>query len=149
MATQRNERDRGFDAFRLARDRGVLEGDIDAATFPRVADLLASSPVPVHWRIRGGADAVGRPALTVEVDASVPLECQRCLETMTQPIVQRTELVLAANEAELAQLDEQTASEVLLADQPIDPLALVEDELVLGLPYIPRHAEDVCNVKQQ
>jgi len=149
MATQSRERERGFDAFRLARDRGVIEGEVDASSFSRVADLLTASPAPVHWRIQGGADASGRPSLTVEVDASVPLECQRCLETMTQPIAQRTELLLAANEAELAHLDEQTAAEVLLADHPIDPLELVEDELVLGLPYIPRHPEDACKVQAQ
>jgi uncharacterized protein len=146
MARQK-ERDRRFDAFGLARDGGVLEGEVDAATLPRIEDRLTTRPVPLHWRIRGTRDASGRPALSVELDAVVPLQCQRCLETVEERVEQRTEVVLAHDESELASLDEEVASEVLLADEPLDPLTLVEDELLLGLPYIARHAEG-CKVAQ-
>jgi uncharacterized metal-binding protein YceD (DUF177 family) len=29
----------------------------------------------------------------------------------------------------------------------VEPLALVEDELVLALPFAPRHPEDACTMK--
>ena len=36
-------------------------------------------------------------------------------------------------------LDAETDGEVILADRPLDAATLVEDELVLTLPFAPRH----------
>ena len=130
-----------FDAFRLARERGSLSGDVDAVTLPRVADRLVEDAAPVHWRIEGSADPLGRPALTIEVDGLLPLECQRCLEVVHWPVRQRTELLLARDEAEMGRLDNDSELEVVLAQEPLDPVALVEDELVLATPFAPRHAQ--------
>ena len=56
---------------------------------------------------------------------------------------QTTTLLLARDNAELVQLDQSSEHEVVLADAPLDPVALVEDELLLSLPFAPRH-EDEC-----
>jgi uncharacterized protein len=130
-----------FDAFRLAREHGSLSGNLDVATLPRVADRLVEDAAPVKWRIKGATDPLGRPALTIEVDGVLPLECQRCLEVVHWPVTQHTELLLARDEAEMARLDNDSELEVVLAQGPLDPVALVEDELVLATPFAPRHAE--------
>jgi DUF177 domain-containing protein len=130
-----------FDAFRLARERGALEGSVDAAQLSR---LNVSEPSSIAWRIDGAADASGRPALTVDLTGEVSLECQRCLGRLAWPVSQRTELLLAHDEAELARLDADSEAEVVLAQAPLDPLTLVEDELVLALPFAPRHPEGEC-----
>ena len=59
------------------------------------------------------------------------------------PIQRRTELVLARDENELARLDAEEA-EVLLASTPLDAMTLVEDELLLSLPFAPMHPETQC-----
>jgi len=87
---------------------------------------------------------MGRPALAVELDGTVTLECQRCLGPVEWPIVQRTELLLARDEAEAARLDSQSESEVLIAAASLDTRTLVEDELVLVLPFVARHPEGSC-----
>jgi len=133
-----------FDAFRLARERGRLDGTVDAATLPRVADTVLEGPAPIAWRIEGAQDALGRPALVVALDGDVALECQRCLQAQSWPVHTRTLLVLARDDADLARLDADSDDEVVLADTPLDPAQLVEDELVLALPYAPRHAEGEC-----
>jgi uncharacterized protein len=130
-----------FDPLKLVRDRGVLSGRLDAVTLPRVAELLIEDSAPVTWRIEGTTDAVGRPALAIALDGVLPLECQRCLEVVHWPVSQRTELLLARTDAELARLDGESELEVVLAQGPLDPLALVEDELVLATPFAPRHTE--------
>jgi uncharacterized protein len=53
-------------------------------------------------------------------------------------------VLLARDERELAALDAGSESEVVLAEGSLDPLTLVEDELVLALPFAPRHAEGDC-----
>jgi uncharacterized protein len=134
-----------FDAFRLARERGTVEGTVDAAELPRVSDrLAATTPAPIAWRIAGTVDASGRPALTVDLDGAVSLECQRCLGPLVWPVALQTELLLARDEADLARLDADSAAEVVLADAPLDPRTVIEDELVLALPFAPRHPDGEC-----
>jgi uncharacterized protein len=133
-----------FDAFRLARERGSLAGSVDATTLPRLADRVIGAQAPVDWRIDGTVDAMGRPALTVQLEGSVTLECQRCLEALEWAISQRTLLLLAHDEAETARLDAESEAEVLLAATALDPETLVEDELVLALPYVARHPDGCC-----
>src|SRR4029077_3776319 len=52
-----------FDAFRLSHEHGVLQGRLDAASLPRVADRLADGAAPIAWRISGAEDGYGRAAL--------------------------------------------------------------------------------------
>ncbi|MDE2359980.1 MAG: DUF177 domain-containing protein [Betaproteobacteria bacterium] len=146
MANGQGTSNSRLDALKLARDRGVIEGTVDAHRLPRVEDLLAEGPARLDWRITGAADAMGRPALQVGLSGAVTLNCQRCLADFEWPIEQRTELLLARSEAELAALDAESGSEVVLAGFPIDPLALVEDELVLALPFAPTHPEGACAI---
>jgi uncharacterized protein len=135
----------GFDALALAGQRQQLAGSVDARALPRAAEWIAGAgPVPLDWRIVGTTDARGRPALAVVLEGSVPLECQRCLRVFSWPVEQRTLLLLAGNEDELARLDEIDEHEVVLAAVPQEALALVEDELLLTLPFVPRCGEGQC-----
>lgn len=136
-----------FDAYRLAREGGVLEGTLDAMASDRLADRVADvddMPGEVAWRIAGSTDALGRPALAIELDGEIPLECQRCLAPFLYPVAQRTVAVLAKNEAAADALDSDSDSEVLVADHPLVPAELVEDELLLTLPYAPMHEPGAC-----
>jgi len=133
-----------FDAFDLAVRRAAIEGSFDAQARPRLADRLAPGQATVGYRISGAVDAVGHLALAVELEGEVPLVCQRCLEPFAHPVAQRTLLLLARDEDELEQLDENDEHEVVLAAAALDPLVLAEDELLLTLPYAPRHADGDC-----
>ncbi len=136
-----------FDGYGVAARQAVIAGRVDAAALPRVSDLLAEEggTAQVDYRITGSADAGGRPALEVALSGVVPLTCQRCLQPFAWPVEQSTLLLLARDEGELARLDEEDHEhEVLLADAPLDALALVEDELLLTLPFAPRCPEAQC-----
>jgi uncharacterized protein len=136
---------RQFDAYAASERRLALRGSIDPREFPRVDETLAAEGSgEVAWCIAGAVDALGRPALDVQLDGRVPLVCQRCLLPFVQTVTQRTLLLLARNERELASLDEQEEHEVVLADRPLDVLELVEEELLLTLPYVPRCADPAC-----
>lgn len=141
-----------FDAFDVAHRGASLAGSAKVASMPRAADRLAEATAgaahestDVSWRITGVADAQHRPALDIELHGSMPLECQRCLQTFTWPLEQRTRLLLARNERELEVLDaEDDAFEVILADAPQDALTLIEDEVLLALPFAPRCERPEC-----
>jgi len=136
-----------FDGYGVAARQVVIAGRVDAAALPRVSDLLAEEggTAQVDYRITGSADAGGRPALEVALSGVVPLTCQRCLRPFAWPVEQSTLLLLARDERELALLDEEDHEhEVLLAEAPLDPVTLVEDELLLTLPFAPRCPEVQC-----
>ena len=82
---------------------------------------------------------------TSSLHGSVPLECQRCLQPFAWPVEQRTTLLLARDERELAVLDaDDDTLEVILADAPQDALTLIEDEVLLALPFAPRCERPGC-----
>jgi uncharacterized protein len=130
-----------FDAFKLAARHGELSGTVDPARLPRLGERVADEGGSIAWRVRGGDDGHGRPALTVIVAGDVPVTCQRCLGTMRQRVSQQTLLLLARDEAEMMRLDEASDCEVVLASAPVAALDLVEDELLLSLPFAPRHEQ--------
>ncbi len=147
MAGHRDQQPRRageFDALRLAREQRSLAGVVDVAQLSRLDDRVADGPGSVAWRIDGATDGSGRPALAISLEGHVPLECQRCLAVFEAPVAQRTLTLLARSEAEADSLDADSEDEVLVADHPIDPLVLVEDELLLCLPYAPMHADGAC-----
>ncbi len=130
-----------FDAFKLARRAGSIAGSLDARTLPNVADTLApgDDPVPIAYAIEGRKSAEGRPALGIDIAGRAPLVCQRCLGRFDWAVEQAVEVLLAADERELAALDDASEDEVILASGPLDAAELVEDELVLTLPFAPMH----------
>lgn len=139
-----------FDAFGLVARRGHLEGTVDPLDFDRIQDVLGEDEggVPeasIAWRIAGETDGLGRESLAVTLDGEVPLECQRCMRVFVAPVHHATSLLLAHDEKELAYLDENDEREVILAAGPLDPLEVIEDELVLTLPYVPRCERADCD----
>jgi uncharacterized protein len=134
-----------FDAFGLAARDERLAGELDVMRQARIADRLAPTNVAtrVAWTIAGGHDAAGRPTLSVAIEGNLPVICQRCLQPFALPVAQQTELLLARTQAELETLDAGEA-EVVLAAAPLDALTLIEDEILLSLPFAPTHAEGQC-----
>lgn len=138
----RRTQDGRFDALRLASSRADISGRLDPAALPRLEDWVAGPGGHVDWTIRGSTDPEGRAALRLEIDGAVPMICQRCLGVVTEPVTQSTLLVLARDDDELVRLDEASEHEVVNAREPLDPVTLVEDELLLSLPFAPRHESD-------
>jgi uncharacterized protein len=133
-----------FDAFRLARDRGTLHGTICTTGMARLAQCIVADAGPLSWRIEGGSDAAGRPALTVAIAGDVMLECQRCLRPVVSPVALRTMTILAHSDAEGDALDEASEHEVMVVDGLLHAETVIEDELLLSLPFAPMHPTGEC-----
>lgn len=140
---------RRLDVRRFAADGGRLAGTLAAAELPRlVADAPLAQGQPARWTLTGEqrARSGGVPEvwLHVHADAVVTLPCQRCLQPVTVALVSDRAIRFVADEAEAERLDEASEDDVLAwpARGAVDALALVEDELILSLPIVPRH--EVC-----
>lgn len=137
------------DSLGFALNHDTLSGIAEVAEFSRLADVLHSSTGALEYTLSGGVNQYGKPVLHCRVKGRLQLQCQRCLEGMEYPLDTQSELVLARDEAELLQLDEQEeeAADAILADTKLNVLALVEDEVLLDLPVAPRHPAGTCQVK--
>ena len=100
----------------------------------------------VRWRILGRqeTDASGhsRIWLHLEAETCLPLTCQRCLAPADMEVAVVRDFRFVATEEQAEAEDEDAEEDVLVLSREFDLLGLVEDELIMGLPLVPRHA--VC-----
>jgi uncharacterized protein len=142
-------RDKAFDSLELdvkalAKSGARMQGDLDPTAFPRLKESVLSMAGPASWSVEGSYKAAaGREPeirLHLHVQTEAALTCQRCLEPMQLAL--KVERVLRfVPDAEMAeQLDEQTEDEdVLVLPRRLNLAELIEDELILALPIVPRH----------
>lgn len=147
MARERGFSPRALDVAAFARQHGELAGHWPLASFGRLADSLAApSDAPVHWKVRGHvverAGAAAVPWLVLSLAAELPLTCQRCLQPLLGPVHVERRFRFVSDEDEAEREDEAAEEDVLALTARLDLAELVEDELILALPIVPRH--EVC-----
>ena len=129
-------------------------GFLEIAALPRLAEE-ASSIEPgdgFHWQLNTHfADSPGaEPQQTLElaVKGRIHLVCQSCLEDCGLELAQDSRFVMVATEDEADAFPmEDEQQEPLVASQHFDLLGLIEDEILLSLPLIPKHLEGACQVR--
>lgn len=80
--------------------------------------------------------------LRLQAQTAVTLQCQRCLQPLVQPLEVDRSFRFVRTEEEAERLDEQSEDDVLVLAARLDLLELLEDELILSLPLVPRHEGD-------
>ena len=146
--------DTKFDASRLdvrafARAQGLAQGGAALQDWLRLREESAQtswSTLQVRWQLQGrlqartgGADEVW---VHVQAQAEVEMTCQRCLTPVVLPLAVDRDILFVADEATAADLDDTLDDDVLVLAKDFDALALIEDELIMALPLVPRH--EVC-----
>ena len=124
----------------FAREAESLQGDLPIASLTRTLDLLADSAGVIGYRIEGRMGERHRPQLILRVEGVLSLSCQRCLEGISYPLRLENTLEFVVDEEDLTQEEiEDDSRDFLPAQAEVDVLALIEDEIILGLPSVPRH----------
>lgn len=130
---------------RFAAERQVATGTVQVNEWERAREAVADPSVVIGYRVEGGADPQGRPMITLQLTGAVELVCQRSLHPMSFQLGRRTPILLAANQQEADLWDREVEdAEVVVADQPVDLATLLEDELLLSLPYAPLCDDPRC-----
>jgi len=125
----------------LAGDTPVAELSRLAEGLAPEADLAAQPPVRWHASGRSVAQRVGPPQLwlTLSAHADLPWTCQRCLHPVVESVSFERDIRFVAHEAEAVQLDAELDEDVLVLSRSFDLLELIEDELIMEAPLVPRH----------
>lgn len=131
-----------IDGFEFASAGATQQGRMPLSGFPRLRDLLASDAGEVAYEVKGLRDSRGRPSLRVRVRGTLALRCQRCLEAMRFEVDEEEMLVLAATQEEIDAdpVDTQTPDRIL-GGKEMALRELIEDQLILAVPYAPRHED--------
>lgn len=135
---------RYIDTAEFTRLGSALSGQALLAGFERFCEDLPSQPGnSVSWSLKGWRTNGGQSFLEVSLQARPVLQCQRCLEPFEDEVnvVNRVELVSRESDLE-DEDDDENAPERILGSRRFDVLSFIEDELILAVPYVPRH--DVC-----
>ncbi len=136
---------RSLDLGSFCRSQSSLSGARPLAAFERLAQSFSARPDgAADWSVDGTtvsiAGAVTEVWLHLRAHAVVPLQCQRCLQTLAEPLRVDRRLRFVRSDDEAARLDEELDDDVLVLPPRLDLHELVEDELILALPLVPRHA---------
>ena len=128
-----------IDSLEFARTGQALRGSLPVPGLLRLRDSLAETPGEVEFMVQGGHDARRRPILSLDISGTLRLQCQRCLGALDYPLrLANTLLLVGAGDP----VDED--AEWIEASAKLDVAALVEEEILLSLPYAPRHEEGQC-----
>jgi DUF177 domain-containing protein len=137
-----------IDGIEFARAGRTLTGQLEVSSMARVQDSLVSGEGTIDYTVNGGQNPHGRPLLRVIVKGTLNLRCQRCLGPYAFPVDICTDLLLLREESEFADvsIDADDTVDGILATPKMDVAAMVEDEIILAIPYAPLHPQGVCEV---
>lgn len=131
-----------IDSGEFARREQTQQGELALVDLPRVASSVLSGQ-PVRYVATGSVNQYRRSSLALEVTGCFELECQRCLQAMTYNLAISVSFALFPTEARLEEaeaLDEEL--EGLVMEREFNLQNLIEDEILLSLPFAPLH--DQC-----
>jgi len=148
----------------LAASGQVIEIEEKITNFERLAgiveaDLLTLDPdkLPSDWRDTVVAGRLGFsfsdthnsvPALHGEVEVTIDAVCQRCLEPFRLPLAAELRLLFVEKNAATVKVDGYEKWE--LAEEKLRPLDLVEEALIMAMPFAAMHANDEsCNKPEE
>ncbi len=136
-----------LDVKAFAQSAGQLNGRDLLGHYERLLhEAHGSAPQSeLCWSARGelranqaGAEQVW---LHLTVDVSLPLICQRCLHPLQTPVHVKQSFRFVASEAAAEEEDEEAQEDVLALSAEFSLADLIEDEVLMALPLVPRHEE--------
>lgn len=146
----KTELPRMLNPFKFAEQHSRLAGELALDVMPRLHDVCHfKQEGVVKFFLAGGIDQQGFCYLKGEVDADIKLQCQRCLQPMDYHV--KTEFFLSPVHDEKEEAKLPLAYEALYLIQPEIEIALlniIEDEILLALPLVPKHSAKKCTTKK-
>lgn len=135
-----------IDPFRYAEQSLRLTGSVKIADMHRLSNNLNIVGDIVSVDLQFGVDEQDITFLKGHLETKLTLECQRCMEPFIYEIM--TDFVLGI----VTTLDEANAlpehyEPAMATEGNLALRELIEDEIILNLPIIPKHEPEDCKVK--
>lgn len=135
-----------IDPFRCAEQDLHIDGTVRMTDMPRLSTHLNQTNGLAEVKLHFGKDEQGVVFIEGEVNAPLELRCQRCMEPYSCEIMSNFLLGVVKSLDEANALPSSYEPALTLEGQ-LALRELIEDELILNLPIIPRHEPEACHVK--
>ncbi len=136
-----------LDVAKFAHEKGGLTGSILLSNLLRLQKLISQTEkleIELHWQAQGRTESKSQNEseiwLDIQIQGELPLTCQRCLQNMEYPIAVKRSFRFVYDEEAACALDEELEQDVLVLSPEFDLLSLIEDEIIMAIPYAPKHA---------
>ena len=130
----------------LAARGAEVAGTVSSEDLPRLTSAGVRLADLAHVTLRLSKDEAGLAVVDARINATVVLQCQRCLQDMSWPLATSTLLACVWKDEEAATLP--VRYEPLLVKEDANLRDIAEEELLLALPAFPLHEND-CKTAEQ
>lgn len=123
-----------------AQGRREFQGTWPLARMPRLASVLHDASGDARFSVRMSLDTDQRPNVSLAVESELTLMCQASLKPYTHQVRLQSELGVIEKMEEESLLPDHL-DPVVVKSGRLKIVALVEDELLLALPQVPRNPD--------
>ncbi|MDO8455779.1 MAG: DUF177 domain-containing protein [Burkholderiaceae bacterium] len=147
-----------LDVAGLALVNGRLQGSDLLQKYKRLMQETSGdrvdlgSKIKVEWQAQGdqgvqveGSGATPQGWLHLQAKTHLPQVCQRCLADVDLALEVDRSYRFVVDEATAEAQDDESEEDVLALSREFNLMELIEDELLMALPLVPRH--EVCPVQ--
>lgn len=150
--------DKKFDLNRLnvkafAKEGLSLQGQLSLAQLPRLAELALSpvesslqdsgEPAHVSWALQGElvlvSDGDSQIWTHLKAEVDLPMQCQRCMGPVKLSVKTDASFRFVSDEATAEAEDDESEEDLLVLTPELNVLELIEDELIMSAPLVPKH----------
>lgn len=125
-----------------------LSGHLPLQDCPRLLQEAVGEIAPdcqVQWQAQGQwlpePGGQGQSWLQLTAQVVLPLTCQRCLQIADIVVQAERSFRFVKDEATAEALDDECEEDLLAMSRSFNLLELVEDELIMALPLVPKHEQ--------
>ncbi len=118
----------------------AIEFSIPLSELPRVSHELTSKDGDAKGKVRFSRQQ-GQAVADLEVSAQPEVVCQRCMQPMRWPVKVKSRVALVSDYDAADRVPDGFEVFLVEADS-VSVRDLVDEEVMLALPNVPRHAED-------
>ena len=126
----------------FAKSNHKTSGNIDVATFTRASELFDELTGNINYTLTGSVNENNMPILQVTIYGKITTLCQTCLEKIEIPLDVTNSIPIFYNESDLDHAlfgEDSRYDDGILADSNFDIYNFIEDEIIMLLPFAPKH----------
>jgi uncharacterized protein len=136
----------------FAQKQQKLTDNFDILMLKRLSETLNiltenGKKSTINFELTGDCKQFRHPSLHLRIKTNLPTICQRCLDEMYVKLDLEFDYLISEKIDET--LDENDEIDWLEANKEMNLLELIEDELLLALPFAPVHEENCAKTRMQ
>ncbi|ODN43537.1 YceD family protein [Piscirickettsia litoralis] len=133
-----------IDIVKSCQNRTRFTGQVPLAKLPRLGDMLAGQHGNINADFVCSVDEQGLLYFDGAIEASLELSCQRCLDIYNEQVAGDFCFSPVYGEQEAKRLPESYEPVVIEESGVISLYELIEDELIVNMPLVPKHPIEDC-----